>query len=168
MPTSSADGSLVLSADLQSSGKPNQAGKTLGRNEAVVYLRLLRLEVFKSHETRASVKATLTARRPRAAWTAAAFRAKEHIWRRRSKKAIPEVTFSVDRGSRLMEGCPSLHLPRPKSHSDGSGWRQTLEIFWILSTDWRTSRSIHFPLIGEIHPLNEYLFAIVAVIAKIR
>ena len=44
MPTSSADGSLVLSADLQSSGKPNQAAKTLGRNEAVVYVRLLRLE----------------------------------------------------------------------------------------------------------------------------
>ena len=44
MPTWSADGSLVLSADLQSSGQQNQAAKTLGRNEAVVYVRLLRLE----------------------------------------------------------------------------------------------------------------------------
>jgi len=43
--------------------------------------------VSKSHETRASVKATLTARRPREAWTAAASRAEELIWRRRRRKS---------------------------------------------------------------------------------
>jgi len=34
------------SAALQSSGKQNQTAKTFGRNEAVVYVRLLRLEAL--------------------------------------------------------------------------------------------------------------------------
>jgi len=44
VPISNADGSLVLSADLQSNGKQNQVAKTLGRNKAVVDVLLRRLQ----------------------------------------------------------------------------------------------------------------------------
>ena len=60
VPTKSADGSLVLSADLQTSGKPNPAAKTCGRIEALVYLRLLRLDSLEIARNATPVKATLT------------------------------------------------------------------------------------------------------------
>jgi|GEM_PF-1846652 len=47
VPTSSKDGSLVLSADLHRNGKQNRTAKTSGRIEAVVYVRIHRL---KGHE----------------------------------------------------------------------------------------------------------------------
>jgi hypothetical protein len=75
VPIKSADGSLVLSTDLQSSEKPNPTAKSFGRNEAVVNVRLLRLESLEIARNATPVKASLKARRPRAAWTAAASRA---------------------------------------------------------------------------------------------
>ena len=92
----------------KNSGKPKPAAKIFGRNEAVENVRLLRLEDYEIARNATPVKATLTARGSRAAWTAAASRAEELIWRRRRRKGRPEVALSVDRGSRLMEGCPLL------------------------------------------------------------
>jgi hypothetical protein len=82
---------------------PNPAAKTLGRNEAVENVRLLRLEDYEIARNATPVKAPLTARGSRAAWTAAASRGEELIWRRRRRKSRPEGTLSVDRGSRLLE-----------------------------------------------------------------
>ncbi len=87
----------------KNSAKPNPAAKTLGRNQAVENVRLLRLEDCEIARNATPVKASLTARRPRAAWTAAASRAEELIWRRRRRKSRPEGTLSVDRGRRFME-----------------------------------------------------------------
>ena len=95
VPIKSADGSLVLSADLQSSGKPSPAAKIFGRNEAVVNVRLLRLERLEIARNATPVKAPLTARRPRAAWTAAASRAEELIWRRRRRKAVQKEHYRL-------------------------------------------------------------------------
>ncbi len=59
----------------QAPGKLNQAAKNLGRNEVVVYSWLFRLEGQEIARNRTPVKTTLTARRIRAARTAAAPRA---------------------------------------------------------------------------------------------
>ncbi len=93
----------------KNSAKPNPTAKIFGRNEAIENVRLLRLEDSEIARNATPVKAPLTARRPRAAWPAAASRAEELIWRRRRRKSRPEGTLSVDRGSRLMEELSHRH-----------------------------------------------------------
>jgi hypothetical protein len=82
----SADGSLVLSVGTSEQHRAQPEATDLERREAAVDVRLLRLNSPEIARSATAVKASLTARRCGAAWTAAAPRAHDQIERRRSKK----------------------------------------------------------------------------------